>query len=504
MAEQTQPNILVLMTDQQRYDSLGCYGFAAAHTPNLDRLAADGALFEHCYVNNPLCTPSRASMMTGKHLPGHGVYRLYDNLPQDEVLFPDRLRQMGYETALFGKLHVSSLPFEDQNRNAHDGFDIYEWCLEHCINLDSPYNGYAAWLKEKDPALLERLRVEVRKVEHLPQAVHMTHWAAERSIDYLERRRAPDKPFFCMMSVFDPHNPYENWPLEMGDLVDETKIPDPLVIEGELDRTPRVLRRIHEETVGRPGPEASLAELRRARYGYHVSIALFDLEVGRVLAALDKAGLAENTLVIYVSDHGDLLGDHEQYVKGAALYDPCVHVPFIMRWPARYAGGRRLSQLVQPHDIAATVLAAAGAPDALRRQTMPDALDLTPLCAGEGEQGHDCVYTLHRNSGLVKTRVRTFYYDPPVHATMIRDQRYKLVTYHAAAPGQVHEGQLFDMVSDPSETHNLWDHPAYAQVRLQMTEHLMDWLVQQEIRHLGSRGGESQPLWWAGTVKDWN
>ena len=167
------PNILVLMTDQQRYDSLGCYGFAPAHTPNLDRLAADGVLFERCYVNNPLCNPSRASMMTGKHVQGHGVYQLYDNLPQDEVLFPERLQQAGYETALFGKLHVSSLTFEDRQRNAHDGFDIYEWCLEHCLNLDSPFNGYVAWLKEHDPALLARLRAEGR--ERRARPVRVTH-----------------------------------------------------------------------------------------------------------------------------------------------------------------------------------------------------------------------------------------------------------------------------------------------------------------------------------------
>lgn len=498
------PNILLLMTDQQRYDSLGCYGFAPARTPNLDRLAAQGALFEHCYVNNPLCTPSRASMMTGKHLPGHGVYQLYDNLPEDEVLFSERLQQAGYQTALFGKLHVSSLPYEDQQRNPHDGFDIYEWCLEHCINLDSPYNGYAAWLKEKDPALLERLRREVRQVEHLPRDVHMTHWAAERTIDFITKRRDPSRPFFAKMSVFDPHNPYENWPLDMDGVIDESKIPDPLVIDGELDRTPRVLRRIHEETVGRPGPDSSLAEIRRARYGYHTSIALFDLEVGRVLAALEQAGLAENTLVIYLSDHGDLLGDHQQFVKGAALYDPCVHVPFVMRWPARFAGGQRLQQLVQPHDVAATVLAAAGLLSADAQGAMPDSLDLSRLCAGETTTTRDHAFCLHRNSGLVKTRASTFYYDPPVHATMMRGERYKLVVYHATTADQQHEGQFFDMIGDPLETRNLWADPAHAKRRQDMTAAMLDWLVAQEVRSLGGRGGRTLPLWWTGKARDWN
>ena len=102
----TQPNILLLMTDQQRYDSLGCYGAHWVQTPNLDRLAEEGVLFENCYVNNTICTPSRASLLTGKHLPGHGVYKLHDILPKDEILFTKRLQQAGYRTALFGKLHV--------------------------------------------------------------------------------------------------------------------------------------------------------------------------------------------------------------------------------------------------------------------------------------------------------------------------------------------------------------------------------------------------------------
>lgn len=502
MADGTRPNILILMTDQQRYDSLGCYGFAAAHTPNLDRLAAEGVLFEHCYVNNPLCTPSRASMLTGMHLPGHGVYQLYDNLPQQQALFPERLQQAGYQTALFGKLHVSSLSFEESSRNAHDGFEIYEWCLEHCINLDSPFNGYAAWLRERDPALLERLRAEGRKVKHLPRELHMTHWAAERTIDFIHHRRDPGKPFFCMTSVFDPHNPYDNYPLEMADLIDAAKIPDPVVVDGELDRPPQIMRRIHENTQGQFPPTAPLAEIRRARLGYHASIALIDLEFGRILDALQQAGLAENTLVVFLSDHGDLLGDHEQYVKGAALYDACVRVPFIMRWPQRFGGGQRLAQVVQPHDVAATVLAAAGAADGA--PAMPDSVDLSRVCSGETGVTHDYAYCLYRNSGLAKERIKTFYFDPPVQATMARGERFKLVVYHATAPGTHHEGQLFDMVSDPLETRNLWDDPAQAAVRREMTAALLDWLVGQEVRHLGGRGGSELPPWWTGRAKDWN
>jgi arylsulfatase A-like enzyme len=324
------PNILLMMTDQQRFDSLGSYGFEAGHTPNLDRLATEGVLFEHCYVNNPLCTPSRASMLTGKHIQGHGVYRLYDHLPEDQILFTEWLQQAGYSTALFGKLHVSSIAFEENSRNTHDGFDIYEWCLEHSFNMDSPFNGYVKWLKVVNPTFFGRLYRERRNLLHIPREVHLTHWAAERTIDFIRSHALSSQPFFCMMSVFDPHDPYEDYPLEMGDVINPKDIPAPLILEGEPDRSPKVLQRIRQEAISPLPPDSPLDAIRKARLGYHASIALIDLEFGRVLDTLKQAGVAENTLVIFVSDHGDLLGDHQQFGKGAALYDPCVRVPLIM------------------------------------------------------------------------------------------------------------------------------------------------------------------------------
>ena len=188
--DRPRPNILLLMTDQQRYDSLGCYGVDFAHTPNLDGLARDGVVFEHCYVNNPICTPSRASLFTGKHLAGHRVHHLYDNLPDSEVLFTKHLQDLGYTTALFGKLHVSSIHTEATERHVNDGFDTYEACREGCFQMDAPYQAYARWLEERDPVFYERLKREGRGVLHPPQELHMTHWAAERTIDFLRSRGA--------------------------------------------------------------------------------------------------------------------------------------------------------------------------------------------------------------------------------------------------------------------------------------------------------------------------
>ena len=490
MPTPSRPNILLLMTDQQRYDSLGCYGFPAAHTPNLDRLAREGALFEKFYVTNPICTPSRSSMFTGKHLHGHGVYTVYGNLPEDEVLFPEHLQRAGYETALFGKLHIRSRMLENSERHPHDGFDVYEWALEACLDLDSPLNGYGKWLKERDPVFFEKLKREGRKLLHHPAHLHFTHWAAERTIGYLKRQDG-SRPFFAMMSIFDPHNPYEAWPEEFGRLVDAGKIPDPLVTEGEMERLPRGIRQEHEGSYLGGFSRYTMDDLRRMRFGYHVSIAFADHEFGRVLDTLRERGLEENTLVIFASDHGDMLGDHSLLVKGAYFFDPNIRVPLIMRWPAGFAGGVRVSSLVQIQDLAATILAAAGLdPDDVRAKA-PEAESLLPLATGEKQRVRDWAACIYRNTGIKEGGV---YFDPEIHATMFMDERHKLGVYHdvSEAPGTATEGVLYDMQADPNELHNLWADPAYRSVRLGLTERLLDWQVAQELRY-GRRGSDLQP-----------
>ena len=485
-----QPNILILMTDQQRYDSLGCYGASFAHTPNLDRLAGEGVVFERCYANNPICTPSRASMMTGKHLPGHGVYRLYDNLPLDEVLFPARLQALGYTTALFGKLHVSSIETESYERHPNDGFDVYEPCLEGCLRMDAPYQAYAQWLKEVDPEFHDRLDREGRKLLHPPRDRHMTYWAAERTMAYLENNAASngDKPFFCMMSIFEPHNPYEHYPKEMESLVDPAKVPDPQPRPADLKDEPSGIERERHGCHLGDIDSFSAEALRKMRDGYHTAVAYADFEFGRVLDTLEKTGLADNTLVLFTSDHGDMLGDRGLLVKGAHFYEGNVHVPLLMRWPNRLPASARTAGLVQLNDIAATVLAAAGMEPDEREAVMPGARDLSPLARGECGEVHDVAVCCYRNSGMNRDGA---YWDPPMHATMIRDARYKLNVWHGEA-GHPSEGELYDMECDPLETQNLWNDPASQLVRMRLSERLTDWMNKQE-RLRGSRGGQTLP-----------
>lgn len=487
MAEQ--PNILFLMTDQQRSDSLGCYGLDGRNTPHLDRLAAEGVRFEQCYITNPICTPSRASIFTGKNVASHGVCRLYDNLPDSEVLFPARLRECGYQTALFGKLHVSSIDHEAHHRHPNDGFDVYEPCTEGCLRMDAPYQAYSHWLEERDPVFHQQLKKRGRRIGHVPEEFHYTTWAAERTINFLENRDA-SKPFCAVMSLFDPHNPYDNYPEDAAALIDRERLPPPH-IPAATGPDPEDLERQRRSSYLGDIEDFGPGDLEAMRFGYQVAVAFADRAFGRVLAKLDRLGLRDNTLVIMVSDHGDMLGDHRLVVKGGFFYDAVARVPLIMRWPNRLPAGQLVRSLVSTLDLAATALDAAGVEAERVEACLPESRSLLPVAEGRVGQVRDEVVSVFYNSGLSDEPSSTPYWDPPIHATMIRHRHWKLTLYHGGPQrGWVVEGLLYDMEKDPGETTNLFDVPEHREVRQSLTERSLNWFLQQQVM-TGGRGGQT-------------
>jgi arylsulfatase len=482
-------NILLIMADQQRFDSLSCYGLKAIQTPNIDRLAAEGARFLNCYVNNPICTPSRASIFTGKPIMGHGVYRLHDIFPPDGVLFSKRLQERGYTTALIGKLHVSGRVYELDNRHPNDGFDIYEESKAP-YNLSGSLNGYARWLKSTNSAFYKEMNEKGRKIGNVPPHVHLSHWIAESTVHFLEKQPL-DKPFFCYMSFFDPHDPYSDFPIEMAGHVDERFIPEPAIADGETDYKPEAIQREHEHGYLGHFHNYSKEDIRRMRFGYYASIAFFDQQIGRVLDTLEQKGILDETLVIFMSDHGDMLGDHELLAKGAFFYDPCTKVPLIVRFPKQVDQNTTVQHLVQPHDVAATVLTAAGFSREELTEIMPDSLDLIAVLKNADQPARDHAVCLYRNSSICDRKI---YWDPPINASMFRDTRYKLNIYHnPAGTASRMEGELYDMVDDPLEQSNLWDKSNYADVRNRLISRVFDWIVANDVSYNGSRGGEAFP-----------
>ncbi len=489
------PNILLLMSDQQRWDTLGCYGCRAIPTPALDGLAAGGVVFERCYVNVPICTPSRACMLTGRLPVGHGVYRIHDTLPPDQVLLPEHLAGLGYETALVGKLHVSGRAVECVERHPHDGFHRYEWSIDPQAHVDSPLNAYVAWLRERHPEFLRRLQAGPQ--DHHPAEAHFSTWAAERAIAFLNERDR-ERPFFLNVSLFDPHGPYFDYPTEAAELVDRARMEPvrPLTashrpVPGGVARE-RAAFRAGQGRSRQPGQQDVFA----IRHGYLASIAFMDRQVGRIFAELERLDLTRDTLVLFVSDHGDMIGDLELIAKGAFFYDPCTRVPLILRLPGAERAGSRVADLVQPHDLAATLLRAAGMPVAEVAALMPQSQDLAALARAGGSggsggaQARDHAITLYRNSGIDPGQQQ---WEPPIYASMFHDGRYKLTLYQDPAARAGPEGELYDMEDDPNETINLWSDPRHAGRRDHLIHRLSAALVAGEVQHAAGRGGTSWP-----------
>ncbi|MDF1566562.1 MAG: sulfatase-like hydrolase/transferase [Spirochaetaceae bacterium] len=483
------PNILMIMTDQQRWDSLSVTGAQGYETPNLDRLAAEGVLFDTCYCDNPICTPSRASLFTGKALPGHGVYRLHDLLPEDQTPFPYLLREAGYSTALFGKWHLSGRIEEETRRHPRDGFDIYEWCMEAAVSLDSPLNGYGRWLKNKAPDFYARLQTKGRDIGVMPQEYSFTRWAAERTMSFLDSQGRNESPWFCLMSVFDPHNPYDDAPPGFRERVGSPAVP--IADPGLLDTNIPGIRAELEHSYLGASANLTDQDVEDMRRGYAASLVLLDDEVGRVLSVLEESGQADQTLVIFTSDHGDMLGDHGLYVKGAFFYEPSVRVPLILRWPGFLDPGKRIDAPVQLRDLAMTVMNAAGGADSLTDEEDVDSRDLAALAQGR-QASRERVTCLYRNTGI---NDRGEYWDPPIHATMIRRGDWKLNWYHRRQgdSASLPSIQLFNLADDPNELCNLADDAAAAGIRRKLTEELLDEIARAEM-NLGSRGGDARPL----------
>ncbi len=463
-SEDNRPNILFIITDHLRYDALGSSGCKAARTPNLDAMAEQGVVFENCIANNPMCTASRASIWTGKELPGHGVRQQLDGFPEGETLFSRHLHDKGYYTGIFGKLQVSSEIYSDSDlndeytmRHPNDGFDEYELCLSPAQTMHAKTNAYSNWLKERNPVLRERL-LKDGFMKHVPREFHLTHWAAERTIDFITRASKKDQPFFATMSVFDPHEPYDIVPESYIERIDPSEIELP--VTSPFSKRPRAhLRSSQDPYTGYVAREKLSDEKKiERRRQYHATVALIDDEVGRVLEALEASGTAKNTLVIFTSDHGDTLDEHQLSNKGAFFYDSVVNVPLLMRLPESFPANKRISSMVQLNDIAPTCLALAGCDD---KYTPSDSRDLLPVIHDKVSSVRDYAICRYPNSTYTfDPSVGHSYWNPPENGIMLRTEEWKVTVYD-----NDEQGELYHLPTDPKEVNNLWNSPEHAKIQ---------------------------------------
>ncbi|CAN5814596.1 sulfatase-like hydrolase/transferase [soil metagenome] len=469
------PNILFICTDQHRFDALGCYGNPYIQTPNVDALAAEGVLFEQCYVQNPVCAPSRASLVTGQYPSAHGLWGNGVTLPDDAELFSTALAKDGYDCGMIGKMHLSHcFAGRTESRLADDGYRFYKWA--HDPSHSSPDNDYHQWLREAHPAHFERVKDNGQRERHqaagfdtMPTEAHYSRWASERANELLAEQRDRHEPFFLWVNFFDPHHPFVA-PQEYLDRYAPATLPDPIGYPGELETKPEIQRLASAESYAghaRGFGSHSLDEIRQIVAAYYAMVSLIDDEVRRILDSLDDLDLAEDTLVIFTSDHGEMLGDHQLLLKAPMLYDPAVRVPLIMRWPGHLPAGERRAELVQWIDLNPTILDAAGLDPLPASQGM----SLLPLARGDADaEPRGWAFCEYLNSGHP--------YDPPVFISMLRHGRYKLIVEHGPpATTRERTGELYDLIADPHELHNLWDAPVHADTRICLERKLLDVLV---------------------------
>lgn len=482
MAEtgQARPNILFICTDQQRFDTLGCAGNPRIDTPTLDRLAAEGVRFDRCYTQSPVCAPARASLLTGQYPHRHGLWANGVALPRRNQLLTRALADAGYDCGLVGKFHLAACFGGRTEPRLDDGLRVFEWA--HDPTHGSPENAYHRWLATKHPALFREAmangtgrqgHVAVR-FDQMPTEAHYSHWVAEMANEFLRDTRDPARPFFLWLNFFDPHHPFVA-PREYLDRYNPDDLPPPIGGAAELATKPPIYAEASRESYAghaRGFASYSAREIQETIAAYYAMISLIDDEVQRVLATLDAVGRREDTLVVFTSDHGEMLGDHALLLKGPMMYEGAVRVPLILRWPGRLPADTVRDELVEWFDLGPTLLEAAGLPPLPESQ----ATSLLPLARGEADaRRRDFALCEYRNSGHP--------YDPPVHTTMFRQGRFKLVVHHGApASDRARTGELYDLETDPQELVNLWDAPEHARTRLDLEGRLLDALVASEDR----------------------
>ncbi len=479
------PNILLLTTDQQRYDTIAALGNRHIRTPALDRLCAEGTAFRRAYCTNPLCSPSRASILTGLMPSQHRCWNVGVGLPEDARTLPSLLRSAGYTSAVIGKVHLQPclqpgspeaapriFDFDHFRRwrGPYYGFEACELAIGHTREPHAAGMHYGLWLRDRgvDVAryfggapsheLGEGTGPEGRWA--LPQEHHNSRWVADRAIHFLRQQVGRDGSFFLWASFQDPHMPFVA-PSPWFDIYAQAPPPLPAWDPGELDTRPVLYRAAYEgwfprlglgDAFGAPGfadlDHRAIPPTRARQWtaAYYAMIALLDHHTGRILDALDELGLSRNTLVVFTSDHGEFLGHHGLWGKGPFHLEDLLRVPLIARWPGVVPGGRCSSALQSLADLTPTFLAAACVP-------LPAGLagiNQLPVWTGNRAAG--------RSTALVENRVSDRLYVK----TVITD-RHKLTVH---LPGD--EGELYDMEADAAEEVNLWSNPAHGDLARHM------------------------------------
>jgi arylsulfatase A-like enzyme len=434
-AADQRPNILYIMADDHAAHAISAYGSKINKTPNIDRIAREGMRFTQCLVTNSICTPSRAAILTGKysHINGVPVFNRFDG---SQPTLAKYLQQAGYHTGMIGKWHLGSEPTGFAYWNILPGQGVYHKPVFFDMGTRKTYDGY------------------------------VTDVITDLSLDFINKRPR-DKPFFLMCHHKAPHRPWDPDD-KHAKLFENVEIPEPETFNDDYqgrspaaaEATMRIDRDLTARDVKVKPPEgltgAALKKWKYQRYmrDYLACVASIDDNIGRMLDYLEKNGLAENTIVIYTSDQGFFLGDHNWFDK-RFMYEESIKMPFLIRWPGQVKAGSVNAGMILNVDFAPTLLDAAG-------QAVPADM-----------QGRSFLPLLHgqKPADWRTSMYYRYYHYPMDHRVQphygVRTEQYKLIYFN-----KLDEWELYDLVKDAGEMHNLYKEPAQAETINKLKEEL--------------------------------
>jgi arylsulfatase A-like enzyme len=453
------PNLLILVGDDHAGGTLGIDGDPRRATPRLDAFANQGVRFDRAYCNAPVCTASRQSFLTGRLPHAVGVTRLTTPLPDEAVTLGDWLGDLGYDTAAIGKMHF--------NGPSRHGFatrlDTPDWAAWLRKNPPTGGDHRRPWKPFQDPASVW-LNADIRPFG-LPTSSMESTYLVDRATEFLDRHKDKDrsKPFAMVVGFPEPHSPFK-FPDDAKVRFQGDQFPIPLISETDRLEQPKVFARLKPEEV--QGIQAS----------YYTSLAFLDHQVGRLLDALDRSGLADDTIVAYLGDNGYMLGQHGRFEKHCS-YEGALRVPLILRWPGHLPEGKKVTDLVELVDLLPTLLDLVALPEP------PDlhGRSLKALALGEpGATGHEIVVSEYLEN----------------EEAMVRSSRYKLVVgtgarrrldgYESANPLPGPSERLYDLEADPVEANDLRGRPDLAPV--------VDDLRRKLLRRLATTRGKGPAI----------
>lgn len=443
------------MTDQQRADALGCVS-DWMHTPHLDALARQGTRLAQMFAQSPVCVPSRCNFVSGRYPFAHRVGENNTLLPEGEPHLFRLLAAAGYQTGLIGKNHMLQ----------HSDLEPLDFCFDEIGDADTPQ--WKEHLSAIRRDMSEKGAWAGARWHDLPENETKTHAIGAKTLEVLDEMAQGEAPFFLWCSFRDPHAPHTA-PRRFNEWYPESGVPLPLnalqpraITELEDKPSRQLIKHFAEQM-----DKAEEDDIRRYIAVYSAMVSYVDEWVGRILQRLDELGLRENTIVVFVSDHGDFRGEHGMVKKDLVLYDCLLHIPCIVRWPGTVAAGRVTSAMVEQIDLHPTLCEWAG----VEVPSHVQGKSLATLLRGATSHHRDSIYAeacppdyrnpypdyesfadawqASRSDDTHPLRWTANFNVPGDHCRMWRTRDWKYVRYITG------EEELYDLATDPDEQHNL-------------------------------------------------